>query len=323
MATRKQFVHLTATHPLVKALKLGQHEWWATLVDHSHKDPDINIQVRGDYLSVYSRMGSLLTVRLDEKKQVVCSIHYKYLIASRPDEYVNVFPDGKDLAVKLKTCDLVTSILEEKNLKRIKLNIARLAGEEKTIQSTLVAKNRSTLLDVEIAFSESGALIDPTENEASSGSKARSRSTRIDLVNFDKNSKALVFIELKQIFDGRLYSDSKGHKEVNKQIEKYKHFAENHADELIKTYNDVIEVKKELGLLPKGSVLWSAKIEGVEPKPILAIAGHTQDIIDARRGKVEENLDNGSLSALYFFGSSVDLNLSRKKDKNKVLFPKE
>lgn len=316
----KQFEHLTATHPLVEELKSGKHEWWSKLVNHSHKDPDINIQVRGDYLSVYSRMGSLLTVRLKEKKQIVCGIHYKYLIDSRPDEYVNVIPDGEDLAVKLRSCDLVTSILEEKNFKRIKLNIARLAGEEKAIQSTLVEKNRNTLLDVEIAFSESGVLIDSEENEASSSPKARSRSTRIDMVNYDKIHKSLVFIELKQIFDGRLYSDSKGHKEVNTQIEKYKYFAKNHAEELIKTYNDVIEVKKELGLLPKGSPLWSAKIEYVEPKPILAIAGYTQDIINARRGKVEENLDKGNLSALYFFGSSVDLNLSRKKDKNKVLF---
>jgi hypothetical protein len=324
MAPRKQFVHLTATHPLVKELKSGKHEWWNTLVERSHKDPEINIQVRGDYLSVYNRMGSLLEIRLKNKK-VVCRTHYKYLIASRrkEEEYVDVNPSGKDLTVDLKSCDLVTSILEKENFDRIKSNIARLAGEEKSIQSKLVEKNRNTLLDVEIAFSESGTLIDPEEDDASSSRKTRSRSTRIDLVNYDKNLNALVFIELKQIFDGWLYSDSKGRKEVNKQIEKYKLFAKNHAEELIKTYNDVIEVKKELGLLPKGSALWSAKIESVEPKPILAIAGYKQDIINARRGKVEEDLDTGNLVALYFFGPPIDLTLPRKKDKNKVLFPKD
>jgi hypothetical protein len=57
MATRKHFVRLTATHPLVEELKSGKHEWWTTLVKRSHKDPEINIQVRGHYLSVYSRMG--------------------------------------------------------------------------------------------------------------------------------------------------------------------------------------------------------------------------------------------------------------------------
>jgi len=320
MATRKKFVNLTATHPLVEELKSGKHEWWTKLVSHSHKDPDINIQVRGNYLSVYSQMGSLLTIRL-EKKQVVCSIHYKYLIAPRRPENVDVIPSGKDITVNLKSVDLVTSILEEKNFARIKRNIARLAGEEKSIQSKLVEKNRNTLLDVEIAFTETGILIDDPENENSSDSGiTRTRSTRIDLVNYDKNLNKLVFIELKQIFDGRLYSDSKGRKEVNQQIEKYKFFAKNHAEELIKTYNNVIEVKRELGLLPKGSPLWSAKIESVEPKPILAIAGYTQDIINARKGKVEEDLNTGNLAALYFFGPPIDLNLTRKKHKNKELF---
>ena len=323
MATRKKFVHLTAIHPLVEELKSGKHEWWTKLVNHSHKDPDINIQVRGNYLSVYSQMGSLLTIRL-EKKQVVCSIHYKYLIAPRHSVYVDVIPSGKDIPVSLPPCDLIPSILEEKNFNRIKLNIARLAGEEKSIQSKLVEKNRNTLLDVEIAFTESGTLTDPEEGEASSSGKTKSRSTRIDLVNYDKNLNKLVFIELKQIFDGRLYSDSKGRKEVNQQIENYKFFAKNHAEELIKTYNNVIEVKRELGLLPKGSPLWSAKIERVEPKPILAIAAYNQDIIDAMKGKVKKDLNTDNLAALYFFGSSpIDLNLARKKDKNKELFIKD
>jgi hypothetical protein len=85
----------------------------------------------------------------------------------------------------------------------------------------------------------------------------------------------------------------------------------------------VIEVKKELGLLPNGSALWSAKIEDVKPKPILAIAAYNQDIINARRGKVKEDLNTDNLTALYFFGPPIDLNLPRKKDKNKELFPKD
>ena len=221
MATRKQFTHLTVSHPLVE--ELGKHEWWIELVKRSLKDPEISIQVRGDYLSVYNRMGSLLEIRFKNKK-VVCRTHYKYLIASRRDEYVDVKPSGTDLAVSLQSWDLVTSILKKENFDRIKSNIARLAGEEKNIQSKLVEKNRNTLLDVEIAFSGAGALIDPDEDDATTGLKTNSRSTRIDLVNFDKTLNALVFIELKQIFDGRLYSDSKGRKEVNKQIEQYKLF---------------------------------------------------------------------------------------------------
>ncbi len=315
MEPQRQFVRLKAIDPLVEELlKPGKHEWWSTLVERSLKDPELNIQVRGDYLSVYSRMGSLLTIRLNKKKEVVCSIHYKYLIASHSPEYVEVKPSGKDLAVSLECCNLVTSILDEENFKRIKSNIARLAGEEKSIQSKLVEKNRNTLLDAEIAFTESGTLTDP-EVETTPGS----RNTRIDLVNYDINRNSLVFIELKQIFDGRLYSDSKGFKEVNEQITKYTAFAKDHAEELVKAYNDVIEVKRELGLLPNDSALKSAKIEHIEPKPILAIAAYDQDIINAMKDKVQRDLNTDGLAALYFFGSApVDLNLAR--DENKELF---
>lgn len=188
MASRKHFVRLTATHPLVEELKSGKHKWWAELVNRSLKDPEINIQVRGNYLSVYSRMRSLLTIRL-QKKEVVCRIHYKYLIGSLRPEYVDVKPSGDDLAVKLKSCNLVTSILEGKNFNRINANIAALTGEEKRIQSKLVERNRNTLLDAEIAFSDSGTLTDPDNENASASGK-----TRIDLVNYDKNRNMLVFI---------------------------------------------------------------------------------------------------------------------------------
>jgi hypothetical protein len=310
MATRKHFVRLTATHPLVEELKSDKHEWWTRLVNLSLKDREINIQVRGDYVSVYSRMGSLLKIFLSKQKKLACSIHYKYLIGSRRKEYINVIPSGSDLTVSLQSCDLVRSILEKENFDLIKSNIRALGGEEKKIQSKLVESNRKTLIDAEIAFTESGILIDDPEDEYGSD---RGK-TRIDLVNYDERRKALVFIELKQIFDGRLYSDSKGRKEVNRQIEKYKAFAKNHAEELIKTYNDVIEVKRRLGLLPNGSVLKTAKIEYVEPKPILAIAAYDQNIIDAKKDKVLKGLNTDNLAALYFFGSSLDLNLAKKKN---------
>jgi hypothetical protein len=177
-----------------------------------------------------------------------------------------------------------------------------------------VEHNRNTLLDAEIAFNDSGTEIDPEEDTAPSRSD-----TRIDLVNYDKNRNMLVFIELKQVFDGRLYSDSKGVKEVNAQIAKYSAFAVKHKKELIIAYNNVIEVKKSLGLLPKDSPLWSAKIECIEPNPILVIAAYDQDIIDAKRDKVKKDLNIEGLAALYFFGSTVDLNLTTKGG-NKELF---
>lgn len=80
-------------------------------------------------------------------------------IGSHCPEYVHVTPSGSDLAVTLPTCSLVTSILEEENFKRIRSNIAVLAGEEKRIQSSLAELNRRTLLDAEIAFTGSGKVL--------------------------------------------------------------------------------------------------------------------------------------------------------------------
>jgi hypothetical protein len=314
MATPKEFTRLKADDDLVEVLATGNHKWWNTLVERSHKDPDINIQVRGNYLSVYYRMGNLLKIEL-KNKQVVCSLHYKYLIGDRRRQYIDVTPSGNDLAVSVPSCNLVASILDKENFKRIKSNIAALAGEEKCIQSKLVNHNRKTLIDAEIAFNESGAMIDAEEDKASGGNK-----TRIDLVNYDKKRKLLVFIELKQVFDERLYSDSQGFKEVNEQIAKYTAFAKKHEEKLIKAYNDVIAVKKKLQLLPSDSVLWSAKIERIELKPILAVAAYKQVIIDAMKALVKKDLKEDKLAGLYIFGETVDLNLASDKSKNKELF---
>jgi hypothetical protein len=84
------------------------------------------------------------------------------------------------------------------------------AGEEKQIQSRLVEKNKDTLLDAEIAFSDHEDLTNSEDGN-----------TRIDLANYDKNRDVIVFVELKQIFDARLYSG-----EINGQIAKYVAFAD-------------------------------------------------------------------------------------------------
>lgn len=305
----KQIKHLTVEHPLVDELASKNHPWWDKLVKLSHEDKDINIQVRGNYLSVYCKMGNLLRICL-QGTEVVCKVHYKYLIGAHSPEYVDALPSGDDIAVSQPTRNLfVSSILEEENFLRVKQNIARYAGEEKQIQSRLVACNRDTLLDAEIAFFDSGDLADSED----ATTKLKGGNTRIDLANYDKNRKALVFVELKQIFDQRLYSD-----EINKQVAKYVAFAHNYKGQLASTYNDVIRVKKRLNIIDNSS-LASVEIHDVEPKPILAIAGYNQTVIDAMKEKILKGpLNTSNLAGLYFFGTEVDLNL--KSDKNKEVF---
>lgn len=152
-----------------------------------------------------------------------------------------------------------------------------------------------------------GAAADPEHADDPSSGAAR-----IDLVNYDENRNMRVFIELKQIFNMRLYSG-----EINEQIARCTVFAIDHEEEIIKAYINVIGVKKRLGLLPDSWVLASAKVDRVEPKPILAIAAYRKDIIDAMKERVEDHLEKDGLVALYFFGSGVELNLAR--DQNKEL----
>jgi hypothetical protein len=302
MTEKKRFVRLKANDLLVEELATGNYPWWNTLVALSHTDNSISIQVRGSYLNVYSTMGNLLKVEMADGK-LVCKTHYKYLIDNLADVYVDLEPEGDHLAVSKSSCPLVASLLEEKHFHRVQNNIAARAGVEKTIQSKLVWHNRNTLLDAEIAFNEDEGQDDNAD-----------RKTRIDLANLDKRKNAVVFVELKQLSDARLHSG-----EVNLQIEKYIAFARDHNDEIISAYKNAILVKEKLGILPKTSELATAKIEFVEPKPILAIACSNQKYINDWKHDIEKKLNTEQLAGLYFFGTEVDLNL--KKSENKEVFP--
>lgn len=294
----KKFGKLTLEHPLVMELTSGIHPWWERLVHLSRSDRDINIQVRGSYLNVYCKMGNLLKIYLQGTK-VACKIHYKYLVGAHAHDYVDAFPSGEDIGVSLRTCDMVSSILEDTNFRTVKQNISTYAGEEKKIQSRLVEKNKDTILDVEIAFSDSEVLAGFDDGN-----------TRIDIANYDKNRKSLVFIELKQIFDPRLYSA-----EINEQVRKYVAFARKHEPHLLEAYRDVLRVKKALGVISDGDYLASVDMQRVEHRPILAVAGYNQALIDGMEERIRKGLDTSNLAGLYFFGTEADLNLQKGKNK--------
>lgn len=281
-----KFSRLKEDDELVK--KLQSADWWDKIVKLSHEDPDINIQLRSNYINVYSKMGNLLKICLN-RGDICCEIHYKYLIGNANSEYVKISPDGDRLKVPGAVCPQVQDILDAKSLKIIKQNIAVYAGEEKGIQSRIVERNKETIVDVEVAFGE-------TDED----------NTRIDLVNLDKKSRKLVFVELKQIFDARLYN---GH--INKQIEKYHRFASQHKREIIQAYQDTIKTKKKLGVIRESSFLADVSIDNIETRPLLVVAGYDQDVINAKRKKIGVNLkDRAYLLGVYFFGKGVDLNLS-------------
>ena len=137
------FERLKHDSTLVKNLK--DEKWWLKLVELSHTDRDINIQIRPKSINVYSKMGNLLRISLNKGK-VICEVHYKFLIAALKPPYVKISPEGGFLNVGKDVCPSVNDILSENSLKVIKQNIAKYSGEEKTIQSKLVEINKSTIL---------------------------------------------------------------------------------------------------------------------------------------------------------------------------------
>jgi len=301
----KGFTRLGEDHPLVD--RLLTEAWWHEIVKLSHSDPDINIQLRSHYINVYLKMGNMLKISLAGTR-LCCEIHYKYLVDNVRPAYVKIFPDGDCLKINDHVCPNVHDILDPQNLQAIKQNIAKYAGEEKTIQSRLVEKNKETVVDVEVAFSG--------EKESDDNG---AENTRIDIVNFDKIRKRLVFVELKQIFDSRLYNG-----EINEQIGKYYIFALRNESQIINAYQNAINTKKKLGIIKDTSFLANARVAAIEPRPLLVIAGYNQKVIDSLKGTIEKNTDPAKkakhLAGLYFFGSDTALNLQKKKLKNKEIF---
>jgi len=298
----KKFSRLKEDDELVK--KLQSADWWDKIVKLSHEDPDINIQLRSNSINVYSKMGNLLKICL-KRGDICCEIHYKYLIGNANSEYVKMSPDGDRLKVPDNACPNVSYILEPGCLKTIKQNIAVYAGEEKGIQSRIVEKNKETIVDVEVAFSE----------------RTKDNNTRIDFVNLDKKSKKLVFVELKQVFDKRLYNPEKN-PEINEQIGKYYEFACDHEKEIIQAYQETIKTKRKLGIIKKQSFLADVNINDIklEKRPLLIVAGYNQPVINALSEKIMSNITvTDHLSGLFFFGKDVDLNLSEQGG-NKILY---
>lgn len=292
------FKRLNKNEQLIKELR--EAPWWKRVLYLSENDKDIHVQIRPKTISVYCRMANLLSIKYENNK-LVCEIHYKYLLNERKKPYVRIIPSNGNVAVSdgsiIDFTYITNNLLSNENLKIIKSNIDNYVGEEKGIQSKLVEKNRDTLLDVEAAFSEE---------------EAEKENGKIDIVNYDCGRKKIVFIELKQIFDTRLYN-----KGIVEQLTGYSKFIENNYKDIIKAYQDSIETKKELGLIKKNSTLEKVRFKDIERKVLLIVAAYNQKFIDLLRDEIKKDISDSALG-LYMFGNPIDLGI--KSHKNKIIF---
>lgn len=93
MAQEKRFGRLTTEHRRFEDLASGRHPWWSRLVEISRTDRDINIQVRGTYLTCTARRGAFRRFTFTERRSHATSTTNICLVLILL-RYVEVFPTG-------------------------------------------------------------------------------------------------------------------------------------------------------------------------------------------------------------------------------------
>ena len=331
----KRFYRMSPDDLLIRKLK--NSSWWRDFAPLLKQDKDINVQVRGRYLSIYYKMNSIFKIQLDEHEQVSCVIHYKFVPlikksinlkhklgivrrsgVKKPQEncYVSLTLNGDSLSLPIDSqyeYEVIDKgLLEPGNFKLLKDQIAKYASEEKSYQSMFISKNAATILDAEVAFNErEQKILQNGEDQP-----AKLERTRIDLLNYDKNRKEIIAIELKMILDKRLHNG-----EIDCQLKRYISFLKKKEMDLRKAYENVRDVKLDLGLLSSDSLLSSVNFKEIKivSKPLLVVVCYERALIENFRNQILKAVKDSALG-VFFFGSVGDLNLPLKKDNNKVLF---
>jgi hypothetical protein len=287
-------------------------QWWRNIVSLNRRDKDIDVQLRENNINVYYLMHNLLKLMLKHKTRIVAQIHRKYIpFETKIPNYLELDIIDNEVNVsqrckaEFKEAKFITdNLLDNGNLRLIKKEIDKYVGEEKRYQSKLIEQNKETILDAEIAMP---------------GIRGENGNTRIDMMNFDKKEQKIIAVELKLIGDQRLYSG-----EIIKQLRNYNNFMKNNPDSIARAYQNVIRVKKALGLIDTNILPDSIDKSQVESRVLLCIIGYTQDRIN---NYINNNLDDLKEKikefalGVYFFGKGGDLNMQHgKNSNNKILF---
>ncbi len=141
--------------------------------------------------------------------------------------------------------------------------------------------------------------------------------TRIDLLNYDKNSKKIVAIELKMLLDKRLYDG-----EIKTQLKNYISFLNRNENAIKQAYENAKEVKIALGLISNNSMLAQIDYNNIkiEQKPLLVVGCYGQKLIDKFKDEITNEVKDCALGVFFFGSTGGDLNLPIKRDKNKIIF---
>ncbi|WP_430816408.1 hypothetical protein [Carboxylicivirga sp. RSCT41] len=287
---------LTRNNSLFTELVKQKPTWWLNLVN----DENIYIDIRKDnYIDVYYNGGNIIRELRFKNGKFNGSINYKYLVPVK-SEYINYDFDNQSIGLQQSQINLLdVNNFDSASLKLITNNISTHypASSEKGIQARFI-KNANCFLDTEMAYNDGNSLL------------------RIDLVWIDTSNKKIVFVELKTMGDSRVYTT-----ELRDQLKKYHDFAVKYEQEIIGYYTKVFEIKKMLGILPKGlKELDSISDYNLELKPLLLFGDCQQAWINSNANDVNKRIKDVAVGAYYFGSTDRNCDLISKSSRNRFIF---
>jgi len=290
---------LQQDHGLFTALKEKQPVWWSNLIADKEIWADIR---KNNKINVYYRSGSIMNLWF-ANNDFRAEMHFEYIPIQEEKTLIPFNFTGSSLdLVRSKFQIPELNDFEPEVLKKIKKRIYKHnpAGSEKSIQASFVLKNNG-FIDTEFQH----------------------RSSRIDLIWADRNSKTIFFVELKTIGDDRLYfgEDYNTDKEnIAIQLKKYKKFVLENSDELLRYYQKLFRIKKYLKILPKDCDIESLDEYTIQEKPILLVGDCTQKWIDRNGVELNEKIKDFSYGAFYHGAKTQHFYIPEKTRGNKFIF---
>jgi len=300
MAHKKGFslrTKLKIDHPLFKKLKNEPPRWWQNL----KSDPELYIDIRkNNSLNVYYNGGSLMT--LSGAGKYIARINIEYIPLEKENNYLPFNFEDKNITLNtVKTIAINNFSAATRERIKARIRMSNSNHSEKGIQGQYVIRANNRMKNV------TGFFID---------TEFQHDAKRIDLVWVDIKTKTIAFVELKTIGDDRLYIDRKQAAEtIDEQLKKYYEFVRENKEELLKYYNKVFAIKKDLGILP--AFVEESSLAGYEliEKPILLVGDCTQKWIDNNVKDLNNQLKEIAFGSAYqgksTFGFHIPFKTSR------------
>ena len=226
--------------------------WWVRFKN----DSSLYIEIRKDnQVNVYFEGGSVARIHYCSKhKQLQVFTHHKYLnlpAPSKSNAYIEcsgIIDEPIETDSEILVCDKVIERVKKCYSQKHAINgiVDKEKWSEKFIQGTLITQSSEFHLDSEFAYN------DATDKN------------RIDLIRCDNG--VISFVELKRIADGRMLHKTDESPEIIDQMTRYRDFINKYSNELLAYYQNLYDIKVDLGL-PVPQVRPSS----INPEPLLFI----------------------------------------------------